>query len=913
MMNARILALALLPHLVAAGAERIPWTTSRIQGSPEPPLPYVAERAFPKLTFQNALELVAQGGQFYVVERTGKIWAFPASPDTAKAVLVVDLKASELRAGNLYGLAFHPRWQKNHQVFLTYTSGPDRLKGVKMARFRLTPGSPPSIDPASVKVMLSWRNTGHSGGNLQFGPDGLLYVAVGDGTEPSPPDKLNTGQDTSDLLASILRIDVDQSTKSLPYRVPADNPFVGVKYTRPEIWAFGFRQPWKMSFDPRGRLWVGDVGWELWEMIHLVEKGGNYGWSAMEASEPIKPATANPLAPIRAPIVAHPHSEAASITGGFVYRGQRLPELRGAYVYGDYETGKIWALRHDGRNITHHQEIADTTHRIATFGEGENGELFYAHYGTPSTLHRLSPNPSANPPQPFPTKLSQTGLFKDVARQTPADGVHEFKIAEPMWQDNASTRRLIALPGKSKIKAEQILDSRGRPKDPVIQWPNDSVLARTITPPNSQPVETQLLHFNGDQWNGYSYRWNTEGTDATLVDKNGANLILPNGQRHRFHSRVECLRCHNSWNGHALAFNPLQLARSPETKNDPVALGLTDPDFFKRKSIARLVPSRSKASLTDRARSWLHANCAHCHRRHGGGAAPLEINIEQPLDRTATIDAPPTRGGFGLATPHVITPGAPWQSVLPYRVAALGAAHMPPLGSNTIDSHGLQLLWDWIEQMPSKTTHKKPKPSLKTTSGAFSYLANNQTNPKALRDGLNSPNANIRALFERHRPPTERPAQLGIKINPKTILNLRGDAHRGKAILSPTGKWAACYACHTLQGKGRSLGPDLSQIGARHNKPQILDSLLNPAQIIAPPYRIWLIKTKNDKSHMGFILRETETELILKLPTGQAKSLPKNQIQARQPRPESLMPAGLLQTLTPQEAADVLAWLASLK
>jgi glucose/arabinose dehydrogenase len=273
---------------------RLPWTNSRIQGSPEPAKPYTPEAVYPHLAFQEGLELVSFGGRFYLVERGGKIWSFTESGDGSGSDLFADLKPGREGFTNAYGLAFHPDAAKNRTVFLTYTIGNDLEDGTKLSRFRLSETDPPRLLPETEEILLTWRSGGHNGAHLQFGPDNKLYISTGDATAPSPPDGLKTGQDNSDLLSSILRIDVDAADPGLKYGIPADNPWVAIEKVRPEIWAFGFRNPWKMSFHSDGRLWVGDVGWELWEMIHLVGKGGNHGWAAMEASQPILPGTGEP-------------------------------------------------------------------------------------------------------------------------------------------------------------------------------------------------------------------------------------------------------------------------------------------------------------------------------------------------------------------------------------------------------------------------------------------------------------------------------------------------------------------------------------------------------------------------------------------------------------------------------------------
>ena len=206
------------------------------------------------------------------------------------------------------------------------------------------------------------------------------------------------------------------------YAIPQDNPFLKTPKAMPEIWAFGFRNPWKISMDVKtGNLWCGDVGWELWEMIHLVEKGSNHGWSVTEATQSVKPELLSPLAPITPPAIAHPHTEAASITGGYVYHGKALPELDGAYIYGDYETGKIWALWHDGTKITRHEEIADTPYAVVTFAQGEDGELYFAHYAMPSTVHRLVRNPEAGRPVSLVVTTGVASPTKPSQRRSPKD------------------------------------------------------------------------------------------------------------------------------------------------------------------------------------------------------------------------------------------------------------------------------------------------------------------------------------------------------------------------------------------------------------------------------------------------------------------------------------------------------------
>jgi len=228
-------------------------------------------------------------------------------------------------------LAFHPQFAKNRYVYVSIIF--DGLKrrmqlpdGTRISRFKMTDTDPPRIDPKSETVLLTFMGGGHNGCDMHFGNDGFLYISSGDAASPNPPDVHDVGQNMGSLLSKILRIDVDRSENGKVYAIPPDNPFVGLPGARPETYAYGFRNPWRMSFDrPTGDLWVGDVGWELWEMVYRVKKGGNYGWSIKEGRQDIRPNAKRGPTPILPPNLDFPHTEAASITGGYVYHGKQFP------------------------------------------------------------------------------------------------------------------------------------------------------------------------------------------------------------------------------------------------------------------------------------------------------------------------------------------------------------------------------------------------------------------------------------------------------------------------------------------------------------------------------------------------------------------------------------------------------------
>lgn len=315
--------------------------------------------------------IVLQAGQVVVTSRD-EAAAVPASVFLDIRDRVDDTGEEE----GLLSMAFDPDFARNGFFYLYYTTGspgPSRL-----SRFRVSASDPNRGDPQSEEVLLQvpqpFRN--HNGGTVLFGPDGHLYLSLGDGGGAGDPQ--GNGQRLTTLLGKIVRIDV-RTPPGGGYRVPPDNPFVGRGGgVREEIWAYGLRNPWRMSFDRgTGQLWVGDVGQNAWEEIDIIRPGGNYGWNIMEGDHCYPPSRTDcnrqGLVP---PIAEYPRTGGnCSVTGGYVYRGSRLPSLYGAYIYADYCSGRIWALRYDGARVTEQMQIADTPLRIPSFAEDPDGEL----------------------------------------------------------------------------------------------------------------------------------------------------------------------------------------------------------------------------------------------------------------------------------------------------------------------------------------------------------------------------------------------------------------------------------------------------------------------------------------------------------------------------------------------------------
>lgn len=955
-------------------ASRAPWTTSKVVGSPQPPLPYITENAFPELSFPQPVEILSIPGtdRLLVAGLRGRIDSFQQHaegdrPGDHQPELFFDLLAHAPKLNHLYGVAFHPQFEQNRQLYVCYVLPPGQEDGSRVSRFRVLDTNPPRVDPRSEEILYSWFSGGHNGGCLQFGPDGYLYISTGDGVGPNPPDPHGAGQDLSNPLSSILRIDVDRSEADRPYAIPADNPFVEMPGARPEIWAYGFRNPWRMSFDRRsGDLWVGDVGWELWEMIYRVTRGGNYGWSIMEGRQPINPDAPRGPTPIQPPTVDHSHTEAASITGGMVYRGDRLPDLRGAYIYGDYETGKIWGLRVDPQGeVSWHEELADSSLKLVSFGVDRNDELFLLdHTGT---IHRLIPNPNAGQASTFPRKLSETGLFASVPDQQPAAGVVPYSINAPMWQDGATSRRWIALPEQSRVEA----------KDGKWVFPEGAVLVKTLSLSGGEGqkvhVETQLLHFDGSDWNGYSYRWNESQQDAELVPEEGDEATWnlktessdqqPQPVRWQYGSRADCLRCHNPWSGPPLAFDPLQLGQDltdgiPNGKPkglknqlewlDAVAVTLQAGAQSDRPAVVD--PHDTDGTLDQRARSYLHANCAHCHRIHAGGAVLAQMPFDLPIDKTSMIDAPPTQGDFGIKNARIILPGDPGRSVLLQRIAKSGQGRMPRLGAHEVDAAGLALLYRWVEQMEpdgkvrsgetaatTASTRNREVPAWLQTfaeddAAGTPFLATHLRSPAEALQGVlaldqeilkphqqerfvaavaKHPEPMIRDLFERFLPKEQQRQRLGDRIDPQSILAMEGDAERGEKMFFANGM-LQCNQCHKVADRGKSLGPDLSDIGKKRNREELLQSLLVPSDKIDPAYQTYLVQTVDGRVLSGLLVERTDNRVKLADVEHREVEIATADIEQMNASPQSLMPDGVLRELTAQEAADLLAFLCTL-
>ena len=727
-----------------------------------PPTSFALVDALPGLAFTAPVCLGTPPGEtlrLFVCEKGGLLKVVPdvtsAAPTASTFLNLPALLTSRGESINttsecgLLGVAFHPNYATNRFFYVFYSVNAGGLRQ-RVSRFTAQAGNPNAADTTSEFILISQADEAgnHNGGDLHFGPDGYLYISVGD--EGGGYDVFDNSQTiTKDLFSGILRIDVDKKPgnvaptahASIPldggvarFSIPKENPFIlpadggtwdgkyngttvaNLAAVRREFYATGLRNPWRMSFDPAtGELWCGDVGQDTREEVDLIQKGGNYGWAFREgniagpksAAAPANFTTLYQTPPLYDYDRTTPNFNGNSITGGIVYRGTRIGSLAGKYIFGDYGSGNIWSLQRNGSNPPTVQRLTGEVGIVAFGTDPSNQDVLLADYDGNRILRLVTTTVAGT----FPATLSATGLFSDFTDLSPPPGLLPYSVNLPFWNDHAGEQHWFIVPDGSS--------SFGWAKEMPWSLPAGTIwvehfemeMQRGI-PASRKRVETRVLVKNAAAAYGVSYRWNDAGTEATLAADGGENFVLnvtdggnPAPQTWRIPSRSECMNCHSPQAGHALSFNTRQLNLDQTILGHPG----NQLDILRQNSFftggnpgspnllpRHLRPDEDVFSVEARVRSYLAVNCSYCHKSGGTAPASWDGRAELLLDDTGLLLGNANDNG-GDPLNKLIVPGSSARSIVLSRIAVTnGFTRMPPLGSNLIDQTNVTLLTNWI-------------------------------------------------------------------------------------------------------------------------------------------------------------------------------------------------------------------------
>ena len=662
-----------------------------------------AVKAFPNLpNIQGPTYLTsARDGtnRLFVTDRNGVIWVFANNPNVSVATVFLDLSSKvddNSGEGGMLGLAFDPAFSSNGFFYVSYVTTGTRT--VRVSRFKVTTIGGNVASASTEKVVFSYDhpNDYHFGGWIGFGPDGKFYLSAGDGgNEP-------LAQDTSTLFGKILRISINATAGT--YTVPPDNPIPGNP-----MWALGFRNPWRCSFDrANGNLWCGDVGESTYEEVNRIERGGNYGWPNYEGPSAYFNAANRPYSDFKPAVFYYDHANiGVAVIGGYVYRGSALPSMVGRYLYSDFVSPKVWALQTDGSgNFVANTEVANNLGDARSFGEDDAGEV-YAVVGN-GTIYRFEASGSGTI-APMPATLSGTGLFTDTAALTPAPFLIDYAPNAPFWSDGAAKRRWFVLPDGQSI---------GFAADGTWSFPVGTITVKHFELPlaagGTTRVETRVMVYRTDGWTGYTYRWRADQTDADLLNSSASATYqtinpatnAPTTLTWNFPSPAQCLQCHTQATGRVLGLNTRQFngnhtyaatGRADNQLRTLNHIGIFSGDIGASSQYGAMpTPTDASASLEGRAKAYLDTNCSICHRP--GGPTPVAMDL-----RYATALADMQLVGVanqGSVSGVRVVAGNHASSLLWQRATSTnGNVRMPPLGVQMVDEQGMQLLADWIDAL----------------------------------------------------------------------------------------------------------------------------------------------------------------------------------------------------------------------
>lgn len=691
---------------------------------PRPRASVALEPAFSNLEIHAPVSLVQAprsagqaSGRWFLADQYGEVVSFFADADGRVRDVVrtslrerVSVRKDALDERGLLGLALHPKFPRDPRVFVTYTANDGGLVS-RVSSFVAKDGA---LELDSERILLSVPQpyNNHNGGGIAFGPDGYLYTSLGDGGKRADPH--GHGQNLQSLLGKMLRLDVDggglepnANTVRPAYTLPRDNPFVNGGGL-PEIFAYGLRNTWRFSFDREtGKLWAGDVGQDAWEEIHIIEKGGNYGWNTVEGRVCFPPEVSNCdqtgfVTPVH--VYAHPAGEegARSVTGGFVYRGSALSHLVGGYVYADFVTGEIWKLAPEGQSYDN-QLLLNSGLNISGFAEDQAGELYVLDWAGARVLRIAA---GGEGPDHFPKRLSETGCF-DVTKRTVVAEATAYDVAVPFWSDGANKSRFLVLPRGQHLELDPANTAQGDLTLPI------GGMAIKQFELDDKPLETRFYVRHADgEYSGYTYAWRADGTDADLVES--TRRETRGGQEWIFPGPEACNQCHTASAGRTLGLTLPQLwssARDNRALGDllshdaKVALGALPPPLAAMAALGERRDGprsgeRDAADVDVWARAYLDVNCSGCHRPDGPGRVGLDLRFGTALEATGLCEEAEL-GPLETSGNRRLAPGSAADSVVYRRLARRDHEAMPPLGSSVVDQQGAALVERWIGSLQS--------------------------------------------------------------------------------------------------------------------------------------------------------------------------------------------------------------------
>lgn len=761
--------------MVHAQIQRVPNTSLTNLPAQPPQFGYTVANLLPGVTLSSPVCIASppnETNRLFILEQGGNIVVITNLASPTRTVFM-NLPVAFTGESGLLGLAFHPGYATNGYFYVFYSRNLTTSQGSglhqRISRFQVTATNANAAITNSEQVLIQQIDSAnnHNGGDLHFGPDGYLYASVGD-EGPQYNGARNAQVITNRFFSAILRLDVDKRPGNLPpnphpanstnYFIPANNPYVGITNfygatvnptnVRTEFYSIGYRNPWRFSFDSvAGTLYVGDVGQDLYEEVDVVTNGANCGWAYYEATHlasTLYPGQStiltNPPPGLVFPIEEHPHGGTAGFTGnavigGTVYRGSRLSQLYGLYVFTDNGSGNVWSLRYDGVNGTNWAQITTCSSPSAVGVDPRNGDILIAQLGN-NQIGRVDYNATLVGSN-LPPTLADTGAFSNLTNLAPNAGIVPYDINVPFWSDNAIKTRWFSIPRTNLTITFNPNGNWNFPTGSV--WIKHFELELTNGVPSSRKrIETRFIIKNTNGVYGITYRWDS-ATNATLVPEAGTNdvFVISNGgilqtQVWHYPSRAECLACHTPQGGFALGFNTAQLNRDYNygsiVTNQIIALSAAG--YFNSSvtndvhTLLALASATNTAySLEFRARSFLAANCSQCHQP--GGAAQRAVwdaRVTTPTASANLVKGVPANN-FGNTNKFIIAPQSPTNSILLSRIStrdlgSLPSIQMPPLDSMLVDTQAVQLVTDWINSLPPDGSVNRPAFNRFSVSGA---------------------------------------------------------------------------------------------------------------------------------------------------------------------------------------------------